>query len=112
MRPGGFAAAATSLCVLAGGNTALADEQLYPHHMMWGGGWVMGPIVMLVSLAIVVFLVVLFVRWLWPAGPSAGSGMNVKSALTILEDRYARGEIDKKEFEDRKRVIGCLWPSS
>lgn len=29
------------------------------------------------------------------------------SAAEILRERYARGEIDKAEYEERRRVLGC-----
>jgi len=101
-----FSVTATSLGVLVASNAALADEQTGSYHMMWGGGWIMGPVMMLIFLAIVVFLVVLLAKWLWPAGPAAGSGTNPKTAIAILEERFARGEIDRNEFEDRRQVLG------
>ena len=97
-----FPVTATSLGLLAASNAALADERTYPAHTMWGGGWFLGPIMMLIFLAVVVFLIVLLVRWLWPASLAAGSGGNTKSAITILEERFARGEIEKAEFEEKK----------
>jgi len=106
MRFAPFSPAAVSLGLLAANNPAWADERPYPYHMMWGGGGFMGPVMMLLFFAVIVVLVVLLVRWLWPGHMSGSPGSNGKSALSILEERYARGEIDKEEFEEKKRVIG------
>jgi putative membrane protein len=49
-------------------------------------------------------VVVLVVRWLGGAGGS-GAGARPKAALDILEERFARGEIDKDEFEARRQAL-------
>jgi putative membrane protein len=77
-------------------------------HMSWGwGGMIFGPLVMLVFLAGVVVLAVLLVRWL--GGPGGWHGHDLppvrRTALEILQERFAKGEIDKQEFEERKRVL-------
>lgn len=87
-------------------------EGYYGHGpMMWDGGWgwghlIFGPLTMILVIAVVVAVVVLVVRWLGgPAGASA-SGRG-RTALDILAERYAKGEIDTKEFEERKKTLGA-----
>ena len=79
--------------------------------MMWGGWFHMffGFVMMLLFLGIVVGLVVLGVRWLGGSEHSPfrhGPGPGARSALDILKERLARGEIDVAEFEERKRALG------
>ncbi len=73
------------------------------HHGMYGwGGFMLGPIMMILILAVVIGLVVMLLRWLG-VGPQ---GSDRRGALDILEERFARGEIDKEEFEERRRTLG------
>lgn len=82
--------------------------QYYGPHM-WGGGWhggFFGPIMMIAFLAVVVVVIVLVVRWLGgPAHAAAPHAPSGRPTLDILKERFARGEIDKEEFEDRRRVL-------
>jgi putative membrane protein len=76
-------------------------------HMGWGwGGMLFGTLTMLVVLAGVVVLAALLVRWL---GGGAGHGHDVsptrRTPLEILQERFAKGEIDKQEYEERRRVL-------
>ncbi|WP_420402406.1 SHOCT domain-containing protein [Nisaea sp.] len=79
--------------------TAAADsgDSFYGDHMMYGG-WFMGPFMMLVALGLIVVAIVVVTRLFGTAG---GAG----SALRILEERFARGEIDREEFEERKKAL-------
>ena len=67
---------------------------------------IFGPLMMIVFLAVVVMVVVLAVRWIGGSGHAAAAPPpSGKTALDILNERFARGEIDKDEFEDRKRLL-------
>ena len=80
------------------------------HH--WDGpwqGWFMGPMMMIVFLVIAVIVVVLLVRWLGAQGPGHSGSHHApsgRSPLDILKERFAKGEIDKEEYEERRRVLG------
>ncbi len=84
-------------------NGSLSEGGFGGHHGMYGwGGFILGPIMMILIIAAVIALVVLLVRWLG-MGPRDTPR---RGALDILEERFARGEIDKQEFDDRRRTLG------
>lgn len=69
---------------------------------------ILGPLFMILVLALVITVAVLLVRWLagaWHA-PQPPPVPPTRTALEILKERYARGEIDKAEFDERRRVLG------
>ncbi len=101
------------LILTAGGwvapGAASAQERTYEWgwgmHPMWGmwGAW--GLVMMLMMLAfwgVVIAAIVLAIRWL----ASQGKERRPDTALEILRQRYARGEINKDEFEAKKRDLG------
>jgi putative membrane protein len=69
-------------------------------HPMWG--WGIGMMaMMLVFWAVVIFAGVAGIRWF--VGQSKLPPTD--SALEILRQRYARGDIDKDEFDSKKREL-------
>jgi putative membrane protein len=88
---------------------ASAQERTYEWgwgmHPMWGvwGAWGIGMmLMMLVFWGVVIVGVVLSIRWLVSQGKDSRGDL----ALDILRQRYARGEINKDEFEAKKRDLG------
>jgi putative membrane protein len=74
-----------------------------PWHMMgwgWGFGWIF-PLFM-------IFMIVLCVFFM--ARMFAGHGHfhrdDTSSALQLLNERFAKGEISKEEFEEKRAILG------
>ena len=59
--------------------------------------------VILLVPAVIFFLLVLRMLWRFGTAPKPPAD---KAPLEILKQRLARGEIDKEEFEARRRIIG------
>lgn len=82
--------------------------QSYPcgPHTMWGGssaGMIVGALSWVLVLAGVIGAIALLIRWI---GPGSASGRHSsRSALDILNERFARGEIDRAEFDQRRRAL-------
>ncbi len=77
--------------------------------MMWGWGqgvyapwmsWV-GAVFMLAFLGLAVTGIVALVRYSLGRDRPGGS----ESALELLKKRYARGEISREEYEEKRRVL-------
>ena len=77
-----------------------------PGSMGWGNmGW-FGPIFMLIFWVLLIVLIVLLIRRLLSAGQAGNRDRSGgETALEILKKRYARGEIDKEEFEAKKKDL-------
>jgi putative membrane protein len=63
--------------------------------MGWGGGMFLGPLLTIAFLALLIAAVFALVRWL---GAGDG-GASRRTARDILDERYARGEIDREQYE-------------
>lgn len=80
--------------------------------MMWGGmydgGWgvgygIMGMVHGLLWLVLIGLGIAVLVRWLRRGEASAPTPE--ESALDVLKKRYARGEIGKEEYEEKRRDL-------
>jgi putative membrane protein len=71
----------------------------------WGMGW-FGGIFMIVFWILILVGLVLVIKWLIQTTSRGKVEGNTGSrAMEILKERYARGEIDKAEFEEKKKYL-------
>lgn len=63
--------------------------------MAWGGLW------MVLWWVLPILGIVALVNWM----NRAGGNRQERTALDILKERYARGEIDQAEFEQKRRDL-------
>ena len=65
---------------------------------------IIGPLMMLGVFALFIFSVVAIIRWIAGTGRTLQNS-TTKSAVEILNERFAKGEIEKEEYEERKNVL-------
>ncbi|MFI1996657.1 SHOCT domain-containing protein [Actinoplanes sp. NPDC020271] len=71
----------------------------YPHFMGMGSGWLS----ILLSLLLTAIILVGVVAW-WPSRAERGESADT-GAEKILDERFARGEIDAEEYEQRRHIL-------
>ena len=78
------------------GNNSMMNFGLMP----WGGfGWIF----MILWWVLIIAGIVALIKWL--TDQSRGARHHEKSALEILQERYARSETSRKEFEEKKKDL-------
>jgi putative membrane protein len=83
---------------------AEGDGMMDTDGMMDGGmwSWLAWAALFLVVVAVIVIATILVIRSLRRQGPGSRSSA---AALDILKERYARGEIDRDEYEEHRRTL-------
>lgn len=67
-----------------------------------------GPLFMILGFAAVIAVIVFLIRWLsgpWNGAQPPYRPPSTRTPLDILKERFARGEIGKEEFEERRRLL-------
>lgn len=75
--------------------------------VMGQGGWFLGVVFMVLMWLLVAGGVAALLKYLFTSSGSA-KGAAGSSALELLGERYARGEIDKAEFDAKRKDLKDL----
>lgn len=82
--------------------TAQPYEWGWRMHPIWFGGWGLAMMLgMMLLWALIIGVCFVGLRWFLTRSKSSPQDR----AMTILRERFARGEIEKDEFEARKRQL-------
>ncbi len=76
-----------------------------PGMMGWGILPWLNPIMMLMFWVAIILGIIFFIRWQVDSRVGSRSPKSEDSPLDILKKRYARGEIGKEEFEEKKKDL-------
>lgn len=71
----------------------------------YGMGWGFGGFFMLLWWVLIIVGIVVLVRWLVGSSRDSHGGAPDKTALDILKERYARGEINRETYEQMRRDL-------
>ena len=72
--------------------------------MMYGGYDIWGFISMAVMMAVLAVAIILVVRYASHGMRGDGRALH-ESPLDVLKKRYAKGEIDKKEYDEKRKDL-------
>jgi len=83
----------------------IGGREYYGHHDFGFGAMLFGGLMMIAFWGGIIVLIVLVVRGLGSNAARHDRSAASRTALDILQERYARGEIDHDEFERRKQLL-------
>ncbi len=75
------------------------------HHNFGAGHMLFGGLMMILVFGAIVALIFLLVRSVGGANASSRPPSQNRSPLDILDERYARGEIDREEYQQRRQDL-------
>jgi len=75
------------------------------HDWMPGMGWGVGPLFMIAFWILVILGIGILVMALMNRKGEGAASQEKETALDMLKKRYARGEINKEEFEEKRKDL-------